>query len=71
LLEYTANFAVEYLNPSQCKKFNVLKVDFNYETMTWMPREYSLPCFDDDYILLTPRDLLTRDIMSLLVKTRF
>lgn len=61
LLEYTARFAVEYLNPSQCKKFNVSKVDFNYETMTWMSREYYLPCFDDDYILLTPRDLLTRD----------
>ena len=61
LLEYTSVFAVEYLHPSQCKKFNVSKVDFNYETMTWMSREYFLPYIDDDYILLTPRDLLTRD----------
>lgn len=61
LLEYTTSFAVEYLNPSQCRKFNVTKVDFNYETMTWVSKEYFLPCFGDDYILLTPRDLLTRD----------
>lgn len=37
------------------------KVEFNYATMTWMSKEYYLPYFDGDYILLTPRDLLTRD----------
>lgn len=61
LLEYTTTFASEYLNPYQCKKFNVPKVEFNYATMTWMSKEYYLPYFDGDYILLTPRDLLTRD----------
>lgn len=61
LLEYTTNFAVEYLNPSRCEYFNVPKVDFNYETMTWMSKKYYLPCFNNDFVLLTPRDLLTRD----------
>ncbi len=61
LLEYTTTFASEHLNPCQCKKFNVPKVEFNYATMTWMSKEYYLPYFDGDYILLTPRDLLTRD----------
>lgn len=61
LLEYTIKFASEYLKPCQCKKFNVPKVEFNYATMTWMSKEYYLPYFDGDYILLTPRDLLTRD----------
>jgi len=61
LLEYTSNFASEYLGCNQCKKFYISKVDFNYETMTWKPKEYLLPCFNDDFVILTPRDLLTRD----------
>ena len=61
LLKYTSNFATEYLDASQCIKFNVPKVEFNYATMTWKSKEYLLPCFNDDYVLLTPRDLLTRD----------
>jgi len=61
LLEYTATFASEYLEPEQCRKFAVPKVEFNYETNTWRSREYILPCYNNDYVLLTPRDLLTRD----------
>lgn len=61
LLEYTSEFAGDYLDSSQCRKFNVEKVEFNYETMSWKTKEYLLPCFDDDFVLLTPRDLLTRD----------
>lgn len=61
LLEYTSNFAIEYLEPSQCQTFSVSKVEFNYDTMTWVTREYTLPYFNNDYVLLTPRDLLTRD----------
>lgn len=61
LLRYTSDFALEYLDASQCKKFNVSKVEFNYDTMTWKSEEYLLPCFNENYVLLTPRDLLTRD----------
>lgn len=61
ILEYNQTFANEYLDEYQCKKFNVPKVEFNYDTHTWMAREYLLPCYDNDYVLLTPRDMLTRD----------
>lgn len=61
LLNYTSDFAAEYLDTSQCGKFIVPKVEFNYVTMTWKSKEYLLPYFNDDYVLLTPRDLLTRD----------
>lgn len=61
LLKYTSDFAAEYLDSSQVSKFNVPKVEFNYDTMTWKSKEYLLPCFNDDYVLLTPIDLLTRD----------
>ena len=61
ILEYTSSFAETYLRPEQCKAFIVPRVTFNYETRTWMSAEYILPCFDNDYVLLTPRDMLTRD----------
>lgn len=61
LLEYTSAFAAKYLNPSQSSIFNVPKVEFNYDTMTWISKEYVLPSLNNDYVLLTPRDLLTRD----------
>lgn len=61
LLEYTETFASLYLKPEQCRKFVIPKVEFSTITNTWKSGEYTLPCFDDDYVLLTPRDLLTRD----------
>ena len=61
ILEYTAAFAAEYLKPEQCEKFVVPKVEFSFETHTWKPGEYTLPYLNGDYVLLTPRDMLTRD----------
>jgi len=29
--------------------------------MTWKSSVYLLPCFNDDFVLLTPRNLLTRE----------
>lgn len=41
--------------------FSIPRVEFNYATRTWKRGMYYLPCHDNDYVLLTPRDLLTRD----------
>src|SRR5205085_7924277 len=43
------------------KKVKVAKVRFSYETETWERGEYDLPFFNGDYVLLTPKDILTRD----------
>ena len=61
LLEYTSAFALEHLNPDQYKEFNIERVEFNYKTGTWKAAKYVLPYFNGDYILLTPKDILTRD----------
>jgi hypothetical protein len=61
LLEYTANFATEYLAPMQCAEFTIERVEFSYETETWQSGKYTLPCFDGDYVILSPKDILTRD----------
>ncbi len=63
LLSYTQEFAKQHLSQSLLKEFNVEKVYFNYETETWISKRYTLPAFGDDYILLTPKDILTLDEM--------
>lgn len=61
LLEYTQEFARTYLEPEYCKEFTVGKVCFNWETTSWMAKKYYLPCYEGDYVLLTPKAMLTRD----------
>lgn len=61
LLEYTALFAKNYIDPTLCKEFAVSRVWFNYETETWVQKKYILPTYHEDYVILTPKDLLTKD----------
>jgi hypothetical protein len=61
LLEFTQDFAKRHIDPKLRKTFTVNKARFNYETESWEPRTYDLPCFHGDYVLLTPRDILTKD----------
>lgn len=61
LLEYTQEFAKKYIRNEFCKIIAVGKVRFNYETESWEPGSYYLPIFNSDYILLTPKNILTKD----------
>ncbi|MEO6326472.1 MAG: hypothetical protein ABIQ65_17750 [Thermoanaerobaculia bacterium] len=61
LLEYTQTFAKEFLTADQRKIVNVPRVSFDYERGIWIAGKYELPWYDGDYVLLTPKDLLTRD----------
>lgn len=60
-LEYTENFAKKFLNESQTKVINVNKVYFDYEYERWMPKRFTLPFHNGDFVILTPTDLLTKD----------
>lgn len=61
LLEYTEEFARRNLTLDQVKKIMVQKVYFDYDLERWMPKEYTLPYFGSDYVILTPKDILTKD----------
>lgn len=61
LLGYTESFAKTYLADSQCAIFTVGKAYFNWKTKTWAAKSYYLPCYNNDYVLLTPKAMLTRD----------
>jgi hypothetical protein len=66
LLRYTQTFAQKYLNTSMIKSFPVIHVDFSYVTASWNSGHFQLPVNilntqKEDYVLLTPKDLLTKD----------
>jgi hypothetical protein len=61
LLWYTQTFAQKNIDPANLKNFTVAHVDFNYQTSTWTSVSFQLPAINDDYVLLTPKDLLTKD----------
>jgi hypothetical protein len=57
----TEAFAQRFLGKNQRRRFAVPKVSFNYETRSWMSQTFELPLLDGDYVLLTPKDILTKD----------
>jgi len=61
LLEYTEQFAIKYLAEGLTKKILVDKAYFDYTFERWMPKEFTLPFIFGDYVILTPRDILTKD----------
>lgn len=61
LLNYTQQFAQKYINKVHLKDFMVSKVRFNYITESWENDRFTLPNINGEYILLTPKDMLTKD----------
>lgn len=61
LLEYTQAFAQKYIDKKYLRKFSVSRAYFCERTGRWEGRTYELPCYRGDFVLLTPKDMLTKD----------
>lgn len=61
LLEYTQTFACEHIHPSMRRTFAIGKVTFDYAARRWRGGRYELPAFGPDFVLLSPKDILTKD----------
>ena len=61
LCEYTEQFAKKYIDSTRTKTIMVAHAEFNYTTRRWVGKKYTLPYIDGDYVLLTPKDILTKD----------
>jgi hypothetical protein len=61
LLEYTQTFAKKHIAPEKLKRVTVPRVRFNYEVGVWEDAVFELPWLDNDFVLLTPEDILTKD----------
>lgn len=61
LLEITQDFAKRNIDPKFCRIFRgIQKVEFDYSCCTWKTGDYYLPEYNNDFVLLTPIDLLVR-----------
>jgi hypothetical protein len=61
LAKYTEEFALKHLPKSKLGKFNIPKVTFNKTTETWAAKQFILPKLGNQFVLLTPVDILTKD----------
>lgn len=61
LAEYTQAFANVHLDDTATKVVEVTHAEFNYKTRRWISKQYRLPFIDSDYVLLSPKDILTKD----------
>jgi len=61
LAEYTRGFAERHIQAPWRREFMLPNVRFNYETRSWVRESFELPTLNDDFVLLTPVDILTRD----------
>lgn len=66
LCSYTENFAKQYIDSKYLKKIAVERAEFNYQTESFISKEYLLPYIinekaKEEYVLLTPKDILRED----------
>jgi hypothetical protein len=61
LCEYTQEFARKNIHADKLKEVNVSHSEFSYKTRRWLHSRYNLPYVDGDYVILTPKDILTKD----------
>lgn len=61
ILKYTEDFSGKHIDKKFIKKTMINKVNFNYMTETWVPKSFNLPYFNGDYVLICPKDILTKD----------
>ena len=61
LCSYTQEFALSHIDAASLRAIPISGTGFNYDTETWETATYTLPWSEGDFVLLTPKDLLTRD----------
>lgn len=61
LADYTQSFAKRYIDPQFLGEYTIRKAEFDHATGMWRHKKYLLPSFQGEYILLTPKDMLTKD----------
>ena len=61
LLRYTAQFTRKHIDSKLHLNTSVSHVRFNYDTESWESDRFDLPHFGRDFVLLTPKDILTKD----------
>jgi hypothetical protein len=61
LLEYTQEFAKENISSKFKAEFAIRRVKFNRDLGVWTSGKFVLPVYRNDFVILTPKDILTRE----------
>lgn len=63
LLTYTQDFARQHVPANLRRSISIPNVRFDYERRVWRPQVFELPYIarERDFVLLTPKDILTKD----------
>jgi hypothetical protein len=61
LCSFTEAFVRTHLTADQVRTVWIKNAVFNYEVEVWESKKHTLPWIDSDYVILCPKDLLTRD----------
>lgn len=61
LLLYTETFAKKHLDKKLRREIAIQRVSFSYKTESWQPGTFDLPMFNGNFVVLTPKDILTKD----------
>lgn len=61
LAHKTEEFTKKYIDKSKTGNFTIKRAEFDHTNQVWKPRVYTLPKYNGDYVLLTPKDLLTKN----------
>jgi hypothetical protein len=61
LLSYTETFTLANIRDEYRASFTVERVRFNKELGVWTTKTFTLPVFNNSYVILTPKDMLTRE----------
>jgi len=64
LLEYTQAFTQRHISSNLVEHVAVNRVRFNFDTETWETAHFDLPVYNGDFVMLTPRDLLTKTTLG-------
>jgi len=61
LLTYTQKISRKLIEPKFIQEHLINKVSFNYKIRAWKSEVFSLPTINNDYVILIPKDILTKD----------
>jgi hypothetical protein len=61
LARFTERFAKSHIAAGLRREVMIPRVRFNYDTESWEHGRFDLPYHEGDYVLMTPRDMLTKD----------
>ena len=61
LAQKTEDFTKKYIDKSKTGNFTIKRAEFDYTNQVWKPKVFTLPKYNGDYVLLTPKNLLTKN----------